>query len=168
LDPHIAALEQTSRDLLSDVKTQDTPTGQTPRKRRWDYVDSWALTDDRETILQAWRNRDPTPSLSTSITASDDLKSEPGMAPEQETAVIGEHMSIDPMGSEQAENLIHEPQSDVDMGGREAVMAKIGRPASLIPPPGIRRSTIVHGVPGIKFSGFAEDNIATRSKRLKR
>lgn len=165
---HISALEQTSRDLLSDVKTQDTPTGQTPRKRRWDYVDSWALTEDRETILRAWKNRDPTPSLSTSITATDDPKSEPGTVSEQDSTPGLMH--IDSTGSEQDENLKQfEAQSDVDVNEESAVATKIGKPSSLIPAPSrMRRSTIVPGVASAKLSGFTDENVATRSKRLKR
>jgi kinesin family member 11 len=36
---------------------EDTPTGLTPRKRVWQYADKWELTQSRDTVLQAWRQR---------------------------------------------------------------------------------------------------------------
>lgn len=133
-------------------------------------MDSWALTGDRETILRAWRNRDPTPSLSTSITATDDPKSEPSAVSEQDLVVAPDHVRVDPMGSEQDENLIQpEVHSDVDMSEGPAVVTKTGKASSLIPAPSrMRRSTIVPGAANAKLSGLTDENIATRSKRLKR
>ncbi|CAE6428360.1 unnamed protein product [Rhizoctonia solani] len=167
VDAHASALEQMDKALLSDVKTQVTPTGNTPRKRKWDYVDSWSLTGDREDILRAWRNRDPTPSLSTSITATDDLKSESATVSEQDSANLPEEVHI-VGGLEQSELPVkHEPQGDVDMGYVPTMATKSARPPSLVPPSGTtRRSTMA--LYGNKLSGHADGNVIIQSKRLKR
>ncbi|KAG6818097.1 hypothetical protein H0H87_000001 [Tephrocybe sp. NHM501043] len=47
---------QTSIDILSESGAlEDKSTGGTPRKRTWDYVDHWNLTDPRDSILKTWR-----------------------------------------------------------------------------------------------------------------
>ncbi|KAG8762922.1 kinesin motor protein cin8 [Ceratobasidium sp. 423] len=169
MDSHVLALEQTSRGLLSDIKTQVASTGHTPRKRKWDYVDSWTLTGDREGILQAWRNREPTPSLSTSITATDDLKSETGTISEQESANLPVQAYFGPGPERNEQPAKHEPQVDVDMGDIPTTTTRIARPSGLIPPSGtMRRSTMVPGLSGNKPSGIIDENVVVRSKRLKR
>lgn len=47
--------EQTARSLIDEGTREDTPTGLTPRKRVWQFVDQWELTKSRETVLQSWR-----------------------------------------------------------------------------------------------------------------
>ncbi|KAI6108999.1 P-loop containing nucleoside triphosphate hydrolase protein [Pisolithus croceorrhizus] len=46
---------------------EDVPTGMTPRKRVWEYVDKWELTKNRDALLQSWRQGHST---ATSNTAS--------------------------------------------------------------------------------------------------
>ncbi|KAJ7938677.1 hypothetical protein B0H13DRAFT_2554490 [Mycena leptocephala] len=38
-----------------NYRQPDTPTGTTPRKRVWQYVDQWELTKSRGELLQTWR-----------------------------------------------------------------------------------------------------------------
>ncbi|KAF8742042.1 Kinesin protein, partial [Rhizoctonia solani] len=167
VDAHASALEQMDKALVTDLKTQVTPTGHTPRKRKWDYVDSWTLTGGREDILRAWRNRDPTPSLSTSVTATDDLKSESGAVSEHDSVNLpeGAHIAGDLEQGEQPTK--QEPQGDVDVGYVPAMATRIARPSSLVPPLGTsRRSTMAP--PGNKPSAHVDENVVLRSKRLKR
>lgn len=51
----LSAIQQTSRSLLDQATREDIPTGMTPRKRDWEYVDNWELTQNRDVILQPWR-----------------------------------------------------------------------------------------------------------------
>jgi kinesin family member 11 len=45
-------------DSLADQGSrEDLPTGSTPRKRVWQYTDSWELTKDRDTIIEGWKRR---------------------------------------------------------------------------------------------------------------
>ncbi|KAG6814360.1 hypothetical protein H0H92_010946 [Tricholoma furcatifolium] len=47
---------QTSTKTLTEHGTQeDKPTGQSPRKRTYEFVDHWNLTKPREAILRTWR-----------------------------------------------------------------------------------------------------------------
>jgi kinesin family protein 11 len=43
--------------LVEQGSGEDLPTGSTPRKRVWQYTDSWELTKDRDTIIQGWKRR---------------------------------------------------------------------------------------------------------------
>jgi kinesin family member 11 len=43
--------------LIDQGSREDTPTGNTPRKRVWQYTDSWELTKDRDTIIEGWKRR---------------------------------------------------------------------------------------------------------------
>ncbi|OJA08139.1 hypothetical protein AZE42_04154 [Rhizopogon vesiculosus] len=56
----LASLHQTTRSLLDQGTREDIPTGMTPRKRVWEYVDQWELTKSRDAILQSRRRGEPT------------------------------------------------------------------------------------------------------------
>jgi kinesin family member 11 len=43
--------------LVEQGSKEDLPTGSTPRKRVWQYTDSWELTKDRDTVIQGWKRR---------------------------------------------------------------------------------------------------------------
>lgn len=43
--------------MLEHGTREDKPTGTTPRKRTWDYVDKWKLTESRHEILRGWREQ---------------------------------------------------------------------------------------------------------------
>ncbi|GLB34934.1 putative kinesin-domain-containing protein [Lyophyllum shimeji] len=54
---NLASLEAAS-DALSEMGArEDVPTGATPRRRSWNYVDHWDLTKPRDTILRDWREQ---------------------------------------------------------------------------------------------------------------
>jgi kinesin family member 11 len=43
--------------LLDQGTRGDVPTGKTPRKRVWECPDQWELTEGRDNVLRAWRER---------------------------------------------------------------------------------------------------------------
>jgi kinesin family protein 11 len=49
----LESIEQASNNLLSKGIKEDTPTGSTPRKRKWQYVDDWSLTASRNELLSS-------------------------------------------------------------------------------------------------------------------
>ncbi|KAG7092477.1 hypothetical protein E1B28_008829 [Marasmius oreades] len=53
-----SSLQQGYALLRKESTKQDVPTGSTPRKRNWQYVDSWDLTKERDILLQEWRTRE--------------------------------------------------------------------------------------------------------------
>ncbi|KAG1875275.1 P-loop containing nucleoside triphosphate hydrolase protein [Suillus tomentosus] len=55
----LTSLHQTARSLLDQGTREDIPTGMTPRKRAWEYVDEWELTESRDAILQSRRQGEP-------------------------------------------------------------------------------------------------------------
>ncbi|KAF9227911.1 kinesin-domain-containing protein [Gyrodon lividus] len=50
----LGTIQQTARSLLDHATREDVPTGMTPRKRIWEYVDKWELTKSRDIILRSW------------------------------------------------------------------------------------------------------------------
>ncbi|KAI6005931.1 P-loop containing nucleoside triphosphate hydrolase protein [Pisolithus albus] len=48
-------LQDMTRSLVDQGTREDVPTGMTPRKRVWEYVDKWELTKNRDALLQSWR-----------------------------------------------------------------------------------------------------------------
>jgi kinesin family protein 11 len=49
----LESIERASKNLLSKGAKEDAPTGRTPRKRKWQYVDEWSLTANRHEILSS-------------------------------------------------------------------------------------------------------------------
>ena len=54
---HHANLYDATQSLIENGLKEDTPTGTTPRKRRWDYIDEWSLTESRDILLKKWRRQ---------------------------------------------------------------------------------------------------------------
>jgi kinesin family member 11 len=56
----ISSIQQATRSLADQGTKEDAPTGLTPRKRVWQYVDHWELTQSRDVVLKTWRQRGAT------------------------------------------------------------------------------------------------------------
>ncbi|KAH9079433.1 kinesin-domain-containing protein [Lactarius deliciosus] len=54
---HLASMRKTTDSLIDQGTREDTPTGNTPRKRVWQYTDDWELTKDRDTVIQLWKRK---------------------------------------------------------------------------------------------------------------
>jgi kinesin family protein 11 len=54
---HLSSMDQATQALAEQGAREDAPTGTTPRKRVWEYVDRWELTKSRDAILRAWKER---------------------------------------------------------------------------------------------------------------
>lgn len=54
---HISTLRQVTESLIETGTREDNPTGNTPRKRMWQYRDEWELTKSRDVVLREWRKR---------------------------------------------------------------------------------------------------------------
>lgn len=54
---HHANLYDATQALVENAMKEDTPTGLTPRKRRWEYMDEWSLTETRDILLKNWRRQ---------------------------------------------------------------------------------------------------------------
>lgn len=65
----LSSIQQSTRSLVEQGTRDDTPTGLTPRKRVWEYVDEWELTQSREVVLKAWRQRSSSNAGSDTFTA---------------------------------------------------------------------------------------------------
>ncbi|KAF9649066.1 hypothetical protein BDM02DRAFT_3114394 [Thelephora ganbajun] len=53
----IFMLRQVTESLLEAGKRKDKPTGDTPRKKTWQYQDQWELAKGRDVIPKEWRQR---------------------------------------------------------------------------------------------------------------
>ena len=50
---HLEAIKQSASSLTNNG-IKEVSSGNTPRKRKWQYNDEWALTKSRDELLQAW------------------------------------------------------------------------------------------------------------------
>jgi kinesin family member 11 len=55
---HLHSARQAVRSLAEQGSRDDVPTGRTPRKRAWEYVDEWELTKPRDTVIKSWRGKE--------------------------------------------------------------------------------------------------------------
>jgi kinesin family protein 11 len=53
----ISTLRQVTESLVEVGTREDKPTGNTPRKKTWQYQDQWELTKSRDVVLKEWRQR---------------------------------------------------------------------------------------------------------------
>ncbi|KAK0450884.1 kinesin 2 [Armillaria borealis] len=51
----VSSLGSATRSLAEQGAKEDVPTGSTPRRKVWEYVDHWELTKSRDALLEAWR-----------------------------------------------------------------------------------------------------------------
>ncbi|KAF8964705.1 P-loop containing nucleoside triphosphate hydrolase protein [Flammula alnicola] len=51
----LESIEHAASDLASKGIKDDTPSGNTPRKRKWRYDDEWTLTRSRDDLLKNWK-----------------------------------------------------------------------------------------------------------------
>ncbi|KAG2157121.1 P-loop containing nucleoside triphosphate hydrolase protein [Suillus clintonianus] len=82
----LASLHQTARSLLDQGTREDVPTGMTPRKRGWEYVDEWELTQSRDVILQSRRQGEPMRHAS---------EPPPSQHPQSPVETLSEQMEVD-------------------------------------------------------------------------
>ncbi|KAH7889682.1 P-loop containing nucleoside triphosphate hydrolase protein [Phlebopus sp. FC_14] len=61
----LGTVQENARSLLDRGTRDDIPTGMTPRKRVWEYIDQWELTKSRDTIIQSWKQGNSRGSAST-------------------------------------------------------------------------------------------------------
>lgn len=52
---HLASARQATRSIMEQGTREDVSTGKTPRKRTWNYVDEWELTESRDVIIKSWK-----------------------------------------------------------------------------------------------------------------
>jgi kinesin family protein 11 len=102
----------------------DTPTGTTPRKRVWQYVDQWELTKSRGELLQTWRE------IEASATASDTF-----LAQQQPLREVGAEEEED--GDAMAVDEVMSPLSESGSSGESPAAVSLASSASSIalPPP---------------------------------
>ncbi|KAK0459751.1 kinesin 2 [Desarmillaria tabescens] len=53
----VSSLGCATRSLAEQGAKEDVPTGSTPRRKAWEYVDHWELTKSRDDLLEAWRQK---------------------------------------------------------------------------------------------------------------
>lgn len=53
----ISTLRQVTEHLVEAGTREDKSTGNTPRKKTWQYQDEWELTKGRDVVLKEWRKR---------------------------------------------------------------------------------------------------------------
>lgn len=69
---HLSAAREAIQALVEQGTREDVPTGITPRKRRWEFTDTWERTKPREAILREHRQRSGLGKSTMSIPGSSD------------------------------------------------------------------------------------------------
>ena len=57
LSQEISTISRAASHLVQDGIKDDIPTGETPRKRKWQYPTDWTVTESREAVLGSWRQQ---------------------------------------------------------------------------------------------------------------
>uniref|UniRef100_A0A8H7Y5S6 Kinesin motor domain-containing protein n=1 Tax=Psilocybe cubensis TaxID=181762 RepID=A0A8H7Y5S6_PSICU len=119
---NLESVERARATIANMGNKDDIPTGSTPRKRKWQYVDEWALTQSREELLKNWK-QDP---------VADDESSEQEDRPESssshrtsDAAIRRTHIRTD---SVQSENVAL-PILEVQEGRKFETVKKADSPA---------------------------------------
>jgi len=53
----LSSTQQAAQALAEQGARPDAPTGTTPRRRVWQYVDQWELTKSRDDLLGSWKHK---------------------------------------------------------------------------------------------------------------
>lgn len=67
---HMSSVQQRNKRILEEGTRQNPPTGTTPQKRKWSYVDKWERTQSRADLLRGYRRQRSTPAFDTYPLAS--------------------------------------------------------------------------------------------------
>ncbi|KAL5533323.1 KIP1 [Sanghuangporus sanghuang] len=62
---HVSTVQQHNRRILEEGTRQNPPTGTTPQKRKWSYVDKWERTQNRSDLLRDYRRQRSSAALET-------------------------------------------------------------------------------------------------------
>ncbi|KAH8117562.1 kinesin-domain-containing protein [Phellopilus nigrolimitatus] len=103
---HVSAVQQHNRLIFEQGTRQNPPTGSTPQKRKWQYVDKWEKTQSRSDLLYDYRRQHGTVILddvasqafSSELPHSDDLKLQ-DLQEEDERGVLPSESGPDTMSS---------------------------------------------------------------------
>lgn len=103
---HLDAIKQSTSNLTNNG-VKEVSSGNTPRKRKWQYSDEWALTKSRDELLQAWK---PCPTSTTKIM---ELKTED----DQPTLLSGSSTFTETENRDESDPLpdVKSESSDVDV-----------------------------------------------------
>ncbi|EJD06038.1 kinesin-domain-containing protein [Fomitiporia mediterranea MF3/22] len=94
---HVSSVQQYNKRMLEQGTRQNPPTGTTPQKRKWSYVDKWERTKNRTDLLREYyRQRGPISAES----AHDTLQNEDSILDVQEAENLEEHTEGDNPGQE--------------------------------------------------------------------
>ncbi|KAF9005676.1 P-loop containing nucleoside triphosphate hydrolase protein [Cyathus striatus] len=102
---HLDSVQRAAHVLSTDGMIMDLPTGSTPRKREWKYIDSWKLTGSREDVLNTREAHDAPELSQTSQSINEDE-----CAP-----VERQEIKISPPPLSEPIPICPEPQQDSDM-----------------------------------------------------
>ena len=111
-------MRKTTDSLVEQGSREDLPTGSTPRKRIWQYTDSWELTKDRDAIVQDWKRR----AVQSQENDSDSDSESPSTRPDPQ--------DIDVPQLPPSSNLKQLPLSSIAMQPKD-----ISEPPDPLPPP---------------------------------
>lgn len=134
----LGALTSTTKSLAHRAIAEDTPTGTTPKKRKWEYEDEWDVVADRATAIKQWREK------RAPLTNSEPVIEEVTSATTPSTAEEPGYVDYEvPLAVEDED----EDEEDVEIAA--PTLSPEPAPA-LAPKPAVRSKSLAALVPGIQ------------------
>ncbi|KAL0946870.1 hypothetical protein HGRIS_013036 [Hohenbuehelia grisea] len=134
----LATLQHAVEDLAEEGTRQDSPTGSTPKKRVWEYVDQWELTKSRGDILSTWRRRGMSEAGSETFVA--EHLPLPGDVPQEdgdEDEDVTQMPIVDPLQMSPARSEVSSVQSESPVASLASSVSSTA--SSVLPPPPVDR-----------------------------
>lgn len=144
-------LQDMTRSLVDQGTREDVPTGMTPRKRVWEYVDKWELTKNRDALLQSWRQGHST--ANSNATSVPETFSLPNVV--EETAEQTAPVENEPLPGEPAAKAATTP-SAVTLSLPAATSPVVPPP---MPPPPVKAVVAKSGLPALAALADRPTNI---------
>jgi kinesin family protein 11 len=143
---------------------EDRSTGLTPKKRVWQYVDEWELTQTRDVVLKAWRQGSGFNAENETFIA--ERVPLPAEDTEEEDAEDVEAMMVDPVASpkeSRLEELV--PESPVSL----SVTSSTSSTFIPIAPPPTKKTLLKSGPPALGTLTDRPTNVITQrgSRRVR-
>jgi kinesin family member 11 len=152
---HLSSAKQATQGIVEQGTREDRPTGSTPSKRAWKYVDRWDLAKPRDALLREWRQS------GTSTAGDDTFTAEHLPLPDDEE-------DVDATAAEETRS--PPPEEEVSPVLMSSVSSTSSASTIALPPVPVAK--IIEQLPksGIPIKGTLTErptNVPTRSRRIR-
>lgn len=160
----LSSIQQSTRSLIEQGTREDMSTCLTPKKRVWQYVDEWELTQTRDVVLKTWRQGSGFNAENDTFMA--ERAPLPAEDTEEEDAKDVEAMVVEPVvlpKQSRSDDLI--PDSPIAL----SVASSTSSTSMPIAPPPTKKTLLKSGLPALGTLTDLPTNVITQrgSRRLR-